>query len=84
MLQLGNGENDEKPQFAPMPAGRKIETITLEEALHAFKLPREVGKTPDGQIIKANIGRFGPYIQIDKLFVSIKPYDPHTITLEES
>lgn len=85
MLQLGNGENpDDKPQFAPMPAGKKIETITLDEALHAFKLPRVVGQTPDGQSIKANVGRFGPYIQINKLFVSIKPYDPHTITLQES
>ncbi len=85
MLQLGNGDDkDEKPQFAPMPAGRKIENVTLEEAVRAFQLPREVGKTADGAIIKANIGRFGPYIQIDKLFVSIKPLDPHTITLEEA
>lgn len=84
MLQLGTSEGDEKPQFAPMPAGRKIENVTLDEALYAFKLPRLVGKTPDGQDIKANIGRFGPYIQVDKLFVSIKPFDPHTITLDEA
>jgi DNA topoisomerase-1 len=85
MLQLGSSDNkDEKPQFAPIPAGRKIETVTMDEALHAFDLPRVVGKTPGGKDIKANIGRFGPYIQIDKLFVSIKPLDPHTITLEES
>ncbi|MEI7689735.1 MAG: type I DNA topoisomerase [Candidatus Saccharibacteria bacterium] len=85
MLQLGSGAEDEdKPQFAPMPAGRKIENVTLEEALHAFKLPRLVGETADGDTIKANVGRFGPYIQIGKLFVSIKPFDPHTITLEES
>jgi DNA topoisomerase-1 len=85
MLQLGAGDDkDNKPQFAPMPAGRKIETVTLDEALHAFKLPRLVGKTTEGADIKANIGRFGPYIQIDKLFVSIKPLDPHTITLDEA
>lgn len=84
MLQLGSTESEEKPQFAPMPAGKKIETITLEEALHAFKLPRLVGQTKDGQDIKANIGRFGPYIQIGKLFVSIKPLDPHDITLEQA
>ena len=85
MLQLGSNENpDDKPQFAPMPAGKKIETVTLDDALHAFKLPRLVGQTPEGQVIKANIGRFGPYIQIDKLFVSIKPLDPHTITLDEA
>lgn len=84
MLQLGSTESEEKPQFAPMPAGKKIETITLEEALHAFKLPRLVGQTNDGQDIKANIGRFGPYIQVGKLFVSIKPEDPHDITLEKA
>lgn len=85
MLQLGSTEDKEnKPQFAPMPAGKKIETITLEEALPAFKLPRVVGQTEDGKDIKANVGRFGPYIQVDKLFVSIKPLDPHTITLEEA
>ncbi|HPR09030.1 MAG TPA: type I DNA topoisomerase [Candidatus Saccharibacteria bacterium] len=82
MLQIGNGENDEKPQFAPLPKGTRIETITLTEALKAFELPRLVGTTPDGQDIKANIGRFGPYIQIGKLFVSIKPHDPHEITVE--
>jgi len=85
MLQMGSGdEADDKPQFAPMPGGKKIETVTLEEALHAFKLPRSVGTTPDGLEIKANIGRFGPYIQVGKLFVSIKPLDPHTVTLKEA
>lgn len=84
MLQLGTAEDDEKPQFAPLPKGKKIDTITLDEALHAFKLPRLLGQTPDGQDIKANIGRFGPYIQVDKLFVSIKPEDPHDITLEQA
>ena len=85
MLQLGSTEDKEnKPQFAPMPAGKKIETITLEDALHAFKLPRLVGETTEGEAIKANIGRFGPYIQIGKLFVSIKPLDPHDITLDQA
>jgi DNA topoisomerase-1 len=85
MLQLGSNEDTEdKPQFAPMPAGKKIENVTLDDALHAFTLPRLVGQTPDGLPIKANIGRFGPYIQVDKMFVSIKPLDPHTITLVEA
>jgi len=90
MLQLGDTknpdgtDNDEKPQFAPMPKGFRVDTVTLEAALKAFQLPRLVGETQDGLPIKANIGRFGPYIQVDKLFVSIKPLDPHTITLEES
>lgn len=84
MLQLGTTEGDEKPDFAPMPKGAKIETVTLEQALEAFQLPRIVGQTEDGKDIKANIGRFGPYIQIDKLYVGIKPLDPHTITLDEA
>ena len=85
MLQLGDTDDKEnKPQFAPMPAGTRIETVTLEQALEMFKLPRVVGQTKDGKDIKANIGRFGPYIQVDKLFVSIKPEDPHTITLEKA
>lgn len=84
MLQLGSSEDTEKPQFAPMPAGAKIETVTLEQALTAFKLPRVVGQTAEGEDIKANIGRFGPYIQIGRLFVSIKPLDPHDITLDQA
>ena len=84
MLQLGETDGDEKPRFAPLPKGAKIETVTLEQALEMFKLPRVVGQTEDGQEIKANIGRFGPYIQVGKLFVSIKPEDPHSITLEKA
>lgn len=84
MLQLGATEADGKPEFAPMPAGARIETVTLEQAVEAFKLPRVVGKTADGEDIKANIGRFGPYIQVGKLFVSIKPEDPHTISHEKA
>jgi len=84
MLQKGEQSDDPKPQFAPMPTGAKIETVTLEQALEMFKLPRLVGQTEDGKDIKANIGRFGPYIVVDKLFVSIKPEDPHTITLEKA
>lgn len=84
MLQLGSSDDDEKPQFAPMPRGAKIETVTLEQALEAFKLPRLVGQTEDGQDIKANIGRFGPYIQVGKLFVSIKDHDPRDISLEDA
>ena len=85
MLQLGEAaDKEEKLQFAPMPAGARVDTVTLEQALKAFQLPRIVGTTLEGLDIKANVGRFGPYIQIDKLFVSIKPLDPHTITIEEA
>lgn len=82
MLQLGETSDADKPQFAPMPAGARIETVSLEAALKAFELPRLVGQTSDGQDIKANVGRFGPYIQVGKLFVSIKGEDPREITLE--
>jgi DNA topoisomerase-1 len=84
MLQMGETDDEEKPRFAPMPAGARLDTVTLEQALKAFELPRLVGTTEDGQEIKANIGRFGPYIQVGKLFVSIKPLDPHDITLKEA
>lgn len=82
MLQLGQaGDDKKKPKFAPLPAGASLETVTLEQALKMFKLPRLIGQTKDGKDIKANIGRFGPYIQIDKTFVSIKPHDPFSIDL---
>ena len=87
MLQLGTTEGDDKPDFAPMPRGAKIDTITLEQALEAFKLPRAVGTTEDGQVIKAAIGRFGPFLQIGSktkttkpLYVSLKEDDPHDVT----
>lgn len=79
MVQIGEAEDDEKPRFAPMPEGKSMESVTLDEALQMFKLPRVVGKTKDGKEIQANIGRFGPYIKVDSLFVSIKPEDPFSI-----
>ena len=84
MLQIGDAEDEEKPKFAPLPTGAKLDTVTLEDALEMFKLPRTVGQTIDGEDIKANIGRFGPYIQVGKTYVSIKPLDPVTITLAEA
>lgn len=85
MLLKGRIEDeDKKPVFAPLPDGTTIDTVTLEQALEMFKLPRTVGQTADGQDIRANIGRFGPYIQVDKTFVSIKPLNPQTITEAEA
>lgn len=84
MLQRGATEDEEKPTFAPLPSGAKLETVTLEQALTMFELPRTVGTTEAGEDIKANIGRFGPYIQIGKLYVSIKPLDPFSITETEA
>lgn len=85
MLQLGSGDDENnKPRFAGLPPGKRLETVTLDEALEMFKLPRVVGKTSDGQEITANIGRFGPYIKIGNLFVSIKPLDPFEIDEEKA
>jgi DNA topoisomerase-1 len=84
MLQRGASEEEEKPTFAPLPDGVKLEEVTLEQALTMFELPRIVGKTEDGEEIKANVGRFGPYVQIGKVFVSIKPHDPFSITEAEA
>jgi len=84
MLQRGETESEEKPAFAPLPEGSTLETVTLEQALTMFELPRVVGKTEDGKEIKANLGRFGPYIQIDKTYVSIKPLDPFSIDEAEA
>jgi DNA topoisomerase-1 len=84
MLQLGLADDEQKPQFAPLPDGVGLKEVSLEQALKMFELPRPVGQTDDGQEIIANIGRFGPYIKVGSLFVSIKPLDPHTISLEEA
>jgi len=84
VLQRGETEDEEKPTFAPLPPNTKIETVTLEQALEMLKLPRLLGRTSDGEEIKANIGRFGPYVQVGKHFISIKPLDPRTITESEA
>ena len=83
MLQIGTVEDEEKPAFANMPAGRQISDVTLEEALEMFKLPKTIGEFKDEEV-KVNIGRFGPYLMHAGKFISIKGYDMHTITLEEA
>ena len=84
MLQMGETTEEEKPRFAPLPKGARLETVTLEQALEMFKLPRLVGTTEDGKDIKANVGRFGPYVQVEKEFFSIKGLDPLTVTEQEA
>jgi DNA topoisomerase I len=92
---LGTDPKSDKPimarfgRYGPMlqrgeTEDTTLDSVTFEQALEMFKLPRAVGKTSDGQEIKANIGRFGPYIQVGKLYVSIKPHDPMKITHEEA
>ena len=84
VVQIGLPSDDEKPRFANLAKGQSIETITLDEALELFKLPRTLGEYEE-QVVKANVGRFGPYVQLGKLFVSIpKDEDPMSITLERA
>ncbi|MFN6086041.1 MAG: topoisomerase C-terminal repeat-containing protein, partial [Fluviicola sp.] len=85
MIQVGDEKEDgEKPQFASLQGSQSIHTITLEQALELFKLPRTLGEL-NGEVVKANAGRFGPYVQIGKLFVSLKKEDdPMTVTLERA
>ncbi len=84
VVQIGDASDDEKPQFASLLEGQSIQDITLEEALRLFELPRKVG-TFEGKEITAAIGRFGPYIHYEKMFVSIpKDLAPQTITIEEA
>ena len=84
MAQLGNVNDVEKPQFAPLLKGMSLETITLEAALELFKLPRHLGEFEGKQVV-VNNGRFGPYVLFDKKYVSIpKTLDVMTISLEEA
>ena len=81
--QIGHQDDEEKPTFSSLRTGQDIENITLAEAIELFKMPRTVGETDDGETIKANYGRFGPYIQYGKKYVSLKEISPEEVTLEE-
>ena len=84
LIQIGDTNGDEKPRFASMKKGQSIESITLEEALDLFSLPRTIGKGDDGDIV-VSIGRFGPYVRYDGKFYSLsKSDDPYTISLERA
>jgi DNA topoisomerase-1 len=83
-VQIGTKEDEDKPKFAGLRPGQKMDTITLEVALDLFKLPRELGATADNEPVSANIGRFGPYVRYGNKFVSIKGDDPYTITFERA
>jgi DNA topoisomerase-1 len=82
--QIGTVEDEEKPRFAGLRPGQRLETITLEEALELFKLPRDLGFTPEGEEVSVGIGRFGPYIRYGSKFVSLKDADPHEVELSHA
>jgi len=81
-VQIGTKDDEDKPKFAGLRPGQKINSINYEEAMELFKLPRHLGETPEGEKVSASIGRFGPYIRYDNKFVSIRGDDPYTIELE--
>ena len=84
VVQIGDTASEEKPLFASLRAGQSISSISMEEALKLFELPRALGEL-DGTPVSVGVGRFGPYVKKGSLFVSIpKDKDPLTITLEEA
>lgn len=78
-VQIGTKDDEEKPKFVAIPEKLNMDTITLEEALFLFNLPRVVGVDDSGNEIKANIGRFGPYLQVKTKYYSLKTDDPYTV-----
>ncbi len=88
-IQLGDNEKEagEKPRFAPLPKRKSVKTVTLEQALKQLALPalpRELGKAPDGAVLIAANGPFGPYLKGGKYNIPMKDYDPYTVTLDEA
>ena len=84
MAQIGTVEDEEKPQFASLRSDQHLETITLEEALDLFKLPRNLGEF-EGKDITVSVGRFGPYVRHDGMFASLKKEDdPYTIEYDRA
>jgi len=83
-VQIGTKDDEEKPKFAGLRPGQKMDTITHAQALELFKLPRTLGATAAGEPIVTNIGRFGPYIKFGEKYVSLKDDDPYTVSLERA
>jgi len=81
-VQIGTKDDEEKPKFAGLRPGQKMNEITFEDAMELFKLPRKLGETPDGLAVSASVGRFGPYVRYGDKYVSIRgDDDPYTIEL---
>ena len=83
-VQIGTKDDADKPRFAGLRAGQKMDSITHPQALELFKLPRKLGSTAAGEEIAANVGRFGPYVKYGAKYVSLKSDDPYEITLERA
>ncbi|HEY6484178.1 MAG TPA: DNA topoisomerase I [Steroidobacteraceae bacterium] len=83
-VQIGTKDDVEKPRFAGLRPGQKMDSLTLADAMELFKLPRTLGSNAEGQEIVANVGRFGPYVKFGSKYVSLKEDDPYTVTLERA
>ncbi len=83
-VQIGSREDEEKPRFAGLRPGQRIETLTLDEALKLFELPRELGRTAEGELIRVGLGRFGPYLRYGDHYVSLKELDPMAVSHEQA
>src|SRR5580700_9220374 len=83
-VQIGTKDDEEKPRFAGLRPGQKMDAITLADAMELFKLPRTLGATAEGEPIVANVGRFGPYVKYGSKYASLKEDDPYTVTLERA
>src|SRR5260370_26021548 len=83
-VQIGTKDDEDKPRFAGLRPGQKMDAITHAEAIELFKLPRKLGTTPDGEEITTNVGRFGPYVKYGAKYASLKIDDPHQITPERA
>jgi DNA topoisomerase-1 len=80
-VQIGTKDDEDKPKFAGLRPGQKMNEISFEDAMELFKLPRKLGETADGLPVSASVGRFGPYIRYGDKFVSMKDDDPYTVEL---
>ena len=84
VVQIGSADDNEKPRFAQLPSDKSMDSLTIEEAMELFRLPRTVG-TYEGSEVTIGAGRFGPYVQHEKKYVSLpKDADPLTITFDEA
>jgi DNA topoisomerase-1 len=83
-VQIGTKDDEDKPRFAGLRPGQKMDQITFEQAMELFKLPRKLGATSSGEEITTNVGRFGPYVKYGAKYVSLKTDDPYEITPERA
>jgi DNA topoisomerase-1 len=83
-VQIGTKDDEEKPRFAGLRPGQKMDRVTLDEALYLFQLPRTLGATAEGETVTTSVGRFGPYVKYGAKYVSLKDADPYTVTLEHA